>query len=173
MTDPPPSDEPHPAAREVDELLKQCEMRRVRRSGPGGQHRNKVETGVVLRHVPTDVVAEASERRSVEANRGVAIRRLRIRLALEIRRAPLACPSDLWRTRCHNGRLSVSARHKDFPALLAEILDHLHASDADPREAASLLECSTSQLVRFLKVEPAAFALVNSWRREHDRHPLK
>ena len=36
----------HPAALPFDALLKECEVRRLRRSGPGGQHRNKVETAV-------------------------------------------------------------------------------------------------------------------------------
>src|SRR5262249_27924451 len=42
----------HPAARAPDALLAECEVRRTRRSGPGGQNRNKVETAVVLRHLP-------------------------------------------------------------------------------------------------------------------------
>ena len=54
----------HPASLDVQRLLVDCESRRERRGGPGGQHRNKVETAVVLRHLPTGIVAEANERRS-------------------------------------------------------------------------------------------------------------
>ncbi|HYW80276.1 MAG TPA: peptide chain release factor-like protein, partial [Thermoguttaceae bacterium] len=75
----------HPAALPADALFEQCDMRRLRRSGPGGQHRNKVETAVVLTHRPTGISAEANERRSQAQNRNVAIARLRMNLALGIR----------------------------------------------------------------------------------------
>ncbi|MEI6355559.1 MAG: peptide chain release factor-like protein [Verrucomicrobiota bacterium] len=41
-------------------------------------------TAVVLVHVPTGIAAEASERRSQHENRGVALKRLRLRLLRRI-----------------------------------------------------------------------------------------
>ncbi|MCA9240852.1 MAG: peptide chain release factor-like protein, partial [Planctomycetales bacterium] len=43
----------HPSAVPLEELERDCKIERLRRSGPGGQHRNKVETAVVITHQPT------------------------------------------------------------------------------------------------------------------------
>ncbi len=165
----------HPAELPPEKLLAECDIRFLRRSGPGGQHRNKVATAVVLRHRPTGVMAEASERRSQAENRAVALGRLRINLALEWRtsRKPEASPSPLWRSRCGSGRLEVSAVHPDFPALLAEALDVLAATGFDPRSAGEILRCTPSQLVKLLKKEPRAITRVNAERAGLGLHPLR
>jgi hypothetical protein len=158
----------HPAALPTDQLLAECDLRQLRRSGPGGQHRNKVQTAVVLHHRPTHVKAEANERRSQAENRAVALRRLRLNLALEVRsrRGAEETPSPLWQSRCRGGQIDVSASHEDFPVLLAEALDVLVACDADVKAACAVLSCTSSQLVKLLKKEPRAMALFSRWRQE-------
>ncbi len=155
--------------------MAECNVRRLRRAGPGGQHRNKVETAVSLRHLPSRVHAEASERRSQAQNQTQAVFRLRVNLALEVRRpcSPDYVPSPLWQSRCGSGVLKLSAVHDDFPSLLAEALDVLATLDADPKRAAALLDCTPSQLIRLLKLDPRALALVNGWRRERQMHALQ
>ena len=49
-------------------------------SGHGGQHRNKVETGVRLIHRPSGLSVTATERRSQHANRERAFERMAERL---------------------------------------------------------------------------------------------
>lgn len=135
---------------------------------------NDWPTWASLRHLPTDVQAEASERRSQAQNRSLALFRLRVNLALEVRRpcGPDYSPSPLWQSRCGGG-LEPSASRDDFPSLLAEALDVLAACDADPKRAAAVLSCTPSQLVRLLKLDPRALALVNHWPRDRQMHALR
>jgi len=165
----------HPALLPVDRLLADCEVRRTRRSGPGGQHRNKVETAVVITHRPTGTIAEASERRSQAENQEAAIFRMRLRLAVEVRR-PFrtdAEPSTLWQSRCRGGKIAVNPGHADFPALLAEGLDCVAGRQYDLKAAAAILECTPSQLTKFLQLEPRALEVVNQERARAGIHRLK
>jgi len=168
----------HPAALDPDVLAAECEFRATRGSGPGGQNRNKVETAVILTHRPTGTSAQASERRTQVENRRVALRRLRLELALSIRR-PIQSDvgleysaSLLWRKRCRGGRIRVNSQHDDFPALVAEALDVLFASEDNPKTAGRLLGCSPSQLIGLLKEARRGLELVNQRRRADGRHPL-
>jgi len=57
-----------------------------RGSGPGGQHRNTSETGVRITHLPTGVVATATESRSRHINMQRAMARLEEKLAKRSRK---------------------------------------------------------------------------------------
>jgi len=164
----------HPAALRGEVLLAECQTRRTRRSGPGGQHRNKVETAVVLTHLPTGVTAEASERRSQHENHARALFRLRVKLAMEVREPPSPNgPSLLWNSRCRGGRVSVNPEHDDFPAILAEALDQVVKLGHDMPAAAAALGCTPSQLLKLLRLEPAALQQVNKLRTAAGLHLLK
>ena len=63
------------ALRESDVLV-----RVTKGTGPGGQNRNKRETAVVLRHIPTGIEVKAEVERTQEANRRVAMATLRERV---------------------------------------------------------------------------------------------
>jgi hypothetical protein len=163
----------HPAAIPEDELLESCQIQRTRRSGPGGQHRNKVETAIVITHIPTGIRGEASERRSQVQNRSRALQRLRVNLALEIRDAVgSSVPSALWVSRLRGRRISINPDHRDFPAILAEAMNVLAGCSSDVRLAANQLHVSPSQLLKLLKLEPRAMARVNQQRLAQGLHRL-
>ena len=166
---------PHPATLDDESLLRDCTQKQARRSGPGGQHRNKVETAVILYHKPTGVSAEASERRSKAENQRVAVRRLRMRLAIEVRSEPDSeeSPSELWRSRVRKGRIAINAEHRDLPSLIAEALDVLGACEWDTAAASQGLGCSATQLVKLLKIERGALDKLNAQRKLLGLHPLK
>ena len=184
---------PHPAVIAPEVLRKQCTATHTRGSGPGGQHRNKVSTAVVLKHDPTSVTASASETRSQARNGEVALFRLRMRLALELRAEPAAdAPSARWLARRKNAKLAVNTKHADvsaqptsivahrltrpratqFPALISEALDAVW-SMGSVREAATMFGVSSSQLVRLLAQEPAALKFANELRAAQGLQPLK
>jgi len=163
----------HPAALPPDELLQQCGETRTRRSGPGGQHRNKVETAVVLVHRPTGLSAEASERRSQAENRAMALKRLRLRLALEHRTPARTAPSALWQARTRGRQLAVSPAHDDYPALVAEAIDHLQGAGWQMAVVAQVFGVSTSQLIKLFQKAPAAWTTLNRLRAMHGLSPLK
>ena len=62
-------------------LARECQEEFFVAGGPGGQHRNKTESGVRLTHPATELSVTATERRSQLQNRGVALERLRQGLA--------------------------------------------------------------------------------------------
>ncbi len=61
-------------------LKKQVVVETYRSSGPGGQRKNKVETAVRLKHLPSGITVIATEHRSQAENRKLAFERLRERL---------------------------------------------------------------------------------------------
>jgi hypothetical protein len=160
---------PHPATLPLDELRAACELGTSRRRGPGGQHRNKTESAVTLRHRPTGVEGQAAERRSQADNLRMAMKRLRVNLALEVRcpQQAVAAPSALWRSRCPAGRIVINPEHDDFAAMLAEALDVIADRQGHLKSSAEQLGCTSSQLQKFLQHEPRAWQRVMQWRRDH------
>jgi protein subunit release factor B len=61
-------------------LKRQVVVETYRSSGPGGQRKNKVETAVRLKHLPSGISVVATEHRSQAGNRKLAFERLRERL---------------------------------------------------------------------------------------------
>lgn len=57
------------------------EMTTCRGSGPGGQHRNKTESAVQLKHKPTGMIVRCESERSQQQNKESALRLMASRLA--------------------------------------------------------------------------------------------
>lgn len=122
-------------------------------------------------HGPSGCEGWASERRSQQENKQMALKRLRLELALKVR-VNRRLPSQMWQSRLRNRRIALSTSHQDFPAMLAEALDFIALERFDVAKAAKRLECSTSQLIRLLKDAPAAMQMVNDARKTKGKRTL-
>lgn len=71
---------PHPIPDSNDALLAECEVETFRSGGPGGQHANKVESGVRLTHRPSGITVTSRTSRSQWRNKALALAALRERL---------------------------------------------------------------------------------------------
>jgi len=167
----------HPCLMEPVELLRQCQLRTQRRSGPGGQHRNKTSSGVFLTHEPTGIVAEATEGRSQAANRSVALARLRLRLAVEIRTpSALEGPTSEIELEARKSFVGTAMRLAETnpmkPPLLALLLNDLHATGGQPRIVAKPWQTTATAIVRLIKSHPPAFVLLQAIRKHHGLRPL-
>lgn len=165
----------HPACLDDDDLLKQCDVGRGRSSGPGGQHRNKVETTVFITHIPSGLDTHAGERRSQSENKKVAVRRMRLALAVEVRTGVPAgeIGSPLWKSRIGGGKIACNPEHHDYPSLLAEALDVIADAGWDLKRPALRLDVSASQLLKLLKDHPPAIVKLNAEREARNMHPMK
>jgi ribosome-associated protein len=64
-----------------EDLLRECEIDTFRSSGPGGQHVNKTESAVRLKHLPSGLVVTSRVERSQHQNKAHCLRKLREKIA--------------------------------------------------------------------------------------------
>ena len=96
-----------PAADE--DLLRECEVDTYRSSGPGGQHVNKTESAVRLRHIPSGVVVTSQQERSQHQNKSLCLRKLREKIEKLNYRPPKRVPTRMPRS-AKNRTLEEKAR---------------------------------------------------------------
>jgi hypothetical protein len=152
-----------------DALLAQCREDHYRGSGPGGQKRNKTSNAVRLLHLPTGIIATATESRSLKENHLYAVRRLRLKLATDVRE-PIDLltfePPEWFASIRHGKQIEASHRHPLFAATAGLILDLLAAMNGNPANVAANLGLSTSALTKFLEHESQLWAAANRIRAE-------
>lgn len=138
-------------------LLAECELDFFKATGKGGQKRNKTSSAVRLTHRPTGIQVTDCSERSQHRNRGIALGKLKMEIALNCRNFPAEPPEDPER--------------RD-PATAARLFDVLEEADYDLAEAAARLGVSNSKLLKILNREPIFFARFNQRRIERGKAVL-
>ncbi|XP_050230406.1 uncharacterized protein LOC126679426 [Mercurialis annua] len=167
-----------------EELIKQCEMDTYKSSGPGGQHRNKRESAVRLKHLPTGIISQAAEDRSQHMNRASALRRLRTLLALKLRNhlevEGYSPPPELLQIlpakstlRPSNIGPQIGPNNPKFLLGMQALLDLIFAVEGSVSDAAKLLGLSTGALSRLLLSDDSLRLAVNELRTSKGLKPLK
>jgi len=157
-------------------LLARVNAEFVRSSGPGGQHRNKVSSGVRLRHVESGITVSATEQRDQHANRRRALRRMREALALGVRvpaAPPEKWPADLRAILGSSRWPRLSRRAPDYWPLAARLLDRLAADGAKVSDSAAALGVSTASLVKFLRTDTGLWQAAQRLRKAADLPALR
>jgi protein subunit release factor B len=99
-----------------EDLLRECEVDTFRASGPGGQHVNKTESAVRLRHLPSGVVVTSRQERSQHQNKSLCLRKLREKVAQLNHRPAKRVPTRVPRS-ARNRTLEEKARRSHIKRL--------------------------------------------------------
>lgn len=99
-----------------EDLLRECEVDTFRSSGPGGQHVNKTESAVRLKHLPSGVVVTAQQERSQHMNKALALRKLREKIVRLNHRPARRVPTRVPRS-AKNRTLEAKTRRAQIKRL--------------------------------------------------------
>jgi len=99
-----------------EDLLRECEVETFRSSGPGGQHVNKTESAVRLRHLPSGIVVSSQQERSQHRNKELCLEKLRNKVAKLNYRPRKRVPTRVPRS-AKNRTLEEKARHSQIKRL--------------------------------------------------------
>jgi len=162
-----------------DALISQCEVDRYRASGPGGQHRNKTESAIRLRHRLTGATGIGEDSRSQSENKLHAVRRLRANIALHVRepvRLDGFAPSPRLAAFVAAGTAPLGAKTRltgEYWAAIGELLDLLVAGELEIGTTAQRIGITTGALSKLLLHDELVARTVNELRRARAMRPLR
>jgi len=106
---------PEPEDVEIDIRPEDVRIDLMCSGGPGGQHQNKVESGVRLTHLPTGIVVNCRDERSQHKNKAKAFRVLRSRIYEQLQERTRSERDQARRTLIGSGDRSQRIRTYNFP----------------------------------------------------------
>jgi hypothetical protein len=134
-----------------EQLSQIVEFDFFKRSGNGGQKRNKTSSAVRVRLKEFDISAEDCTERSQKLNRSKALQKLRHKIAMTVRQEPT-----------EEILAAVSPSNNRYPLFLAHLLDLLASVNYSFKECGLNLNLSSSQIEKLLRKDPALWQFVQS-----------
>jgi len=162
-----------------DELLRECRVDRFRASGPGGQKRNKTESAIRLRHGPSGLSSVATESRSQHENRARAVRRLREKLALDLREPvdvnadPVALRPELAALLADGLPPKAARNGAPYLEAMGQLLDVLSFARGSIRDTGTCLGLGSSATSKLLTADDRVARRANAIRRDFGLKPLR
>ncbi|MCQ2055563.1 MAG: peptide chain release factor-like protein [Fibrobacter sp.] len=152
----------------LDELLSACTTKGFQGSGPGGQHRNKTNTGVWLTLREYNLEIKSCEARSAKENRTHALHRMQMAIALNVREAPPAVEIPFPGS---NGHIQPS--NALFPLFVAHVFDIMATKSGDSKAAAQAFGLTQSALVKILRQDKSCAEKLQGQRVAGGKKKLK
>ena len=150
------------------ELLKECTVSAYKGSGNGGQHRNKTNSGVKLKlasegleKLAITIESYSCDDRSAHINKLYALKKLRLKIALQIReepaeKIPFPFPGS-------SGKISPD--NKLYPQFIADVLDR------DFDSAAEMWGLSKSALNKIISADKKVLEVYNKLKKSFNSIP--
>jgi len=157
-------------------FLKTCRFDTYMASGHGGQKRNRTYSAVRLTHRPTSLAVIAEESRSQSENKLKALKRLRLAIALRVRKqttGSFTIPEEIREYFKPDAPLQISLKNPLYPLACATVLDALYLAEGKIGAAAELLSISTGRLNKFISKDKDLLSAVNELRAHFNLKPLK
>jgi hypothetical protein len=157
-------------------FLQTCRFDAYMASGHGGQKRNRTYSAVRLTHIATGLSVIAEESRSQGENKIKAVKRLRMAIALHIRKQrsdySFTIPDEIKIYVQQESPLHINIKNPLYPLLCATVLDAMYLTQGKIGDASRLLNASTGRMNRLLSNNRDLFQAANELRIHFNLKPL-
>ena len=159
------------------EFERSCKLEFYIASGPGGQKRNRTYSAVRATHNKTNISTIAEESRSQTDNKEKALKRLKKKIALHVRKDFSATgfkvhpeAAELF---LREGIKKINSKNSLYPLYCAVLLDSIYTAKGKLSEASERLNSSTGKMNKVISSDRDIFNAVNRLRSSFGLNSLR